>query len=58
MTWDKVDLKRHMTRLTETKNGTARSVPLNFIALAALQKQCSLVASKPADPVFPRPWII
>jgi integrase len=58
MTWDKVDLKRHMTRLIETKNWTARSVLLKFIALAALQEQCSLVANKPADPVFPRPWII
>jgi integrase len=53
LNWDKVDLKRHTIRLTETKNGTARTVPLNSIALAALHEQRSLVDNKAADPVFP-----
>jgi integrase len=53
LTWCQVDLKRHSIRLTETKNGTARSVPLNSVALAALEEQRSLVDHKPEDPVFP-----
>lgn len=53
LTWNQVDLKRRIIRLTETKNGSARNVPLNSIALDALRKQQTLVPRKPADRVFP-----
>lgn len=53
LTWSQVDLKRGVIRLTETKNGSARNVPLNSIARDALGKQQGLVPHKPADPVFP-----
>jgi len=39
--------------LTETKNGSARNVPLNSIALDALRKQQVMVPHKPLDRVFP-----
>jgi integrase len=39
LTWEQVDFKRKMIRLTETKNGSARNVPLNSIALVALESQ-------------------
>lgn len=53
LTWSQVDLKRRVIRLTETKNGSARNVPLNSMALDALRKQQTLVPHKPPDPVFP-----
>lgn len=54
LSWSQVDLKRKIIRLTETKNGSARNIPLNTIAFDALKKQQALVAHKPADPVFPK----
>jgi integrase len=53
LTWSQLDLKRQIVRLTETKNGSARNVPLNSIALEALKKQQTLVPHKPADKIFP-----
>jgi len=53
LAWNQVDLKRGIIRLTETKNGSARNVPLNSIALDALRKQQATVPHKPADRVFP-----
>jgi integrase len=53
LTWSQIDFKRSIIRLTETKNGSARNVPLNSIALDALRKQQSVVPHKPADQVFP-----
>ena len=53
LTWNQVDLKRQIIRLTETKNGSARNVPLNSIALDALKNQQTMVPHKPADRVFP-----
>ena len=38
LTRDQVDLKRRVVRLTETKNGSARTVPLNRAAPAVLQQ--------------------
>jgi integrase len=35
LTWGQVDLDRKIVRLTKTKNGSARNVPLNSIALDA-----------------------
>lgn len=51
--WSQVDLKRKIIRLTQTKNGSARNVPLNSVALDALKAQQKLVPHKPADRVFP-----
>lgn len=53
LTWSQVDLKRRVIRLTETKNGSARNVPINSVTLDALRRQQILVSHKPADPVFP-----
>ena len=44
---------RRIIRLTQTKNGSARNVPLNSAALSALDEQHDRVAHKPADLVFP-----
>ncbi len=55
LTWGQVDLKRKMVRLTKTKNGSARNVPLNSIALAAMSTQREKVPHGPDDMVFPRP---
>ncbi|HTV07205.1 MAG TPA: site-specific integrase [Acidobacteriaceae bacterium] len=53
LTWNEVDLKRNVIRLTETKNGSARNVPLNSIAIDALRAQQKLVPHKPVDKIFP-----
>jgi integrase len=53
--WRQVDLKRKVIRLTQTKNGSARNVPLNSVALDALAKQQAAVPHAASDPVFPRP---
>lgn len=53
LTWNQVDFKRRIIRLTETKNGSARNVPLNSIAFEALRSQQKLVLHKPTDNVFP-----
>ena len=55
LTWEQVDLKRKMIRLTTTKNGSARNVPLNSVALDALKTQQAKVPHTPGDAVFPRP---
>ena len=53
LTWNQVDLKRRIIRLTETKNGSARNVPLNTVAFETIQHQRTKVPHKPADRVFP-----
>jgi integrase len=53
LTWNQADLKRRVIRLPETKNGSARNVPLNSVALSALRTQQKIVPHKPADPIFP-----
>jgi integrase len=55
LTWEQVDLKRKMIRLTQTKNGSARNVPLNSVARDALKAQQAKVPHTPGDTVFPRP---
>ena len=55
LTWGQVDLKRKMIRLTETKNGTARNLPLNSVALEALTQQRATGPHQAVDVVFPRP---
>ena len=54
-TWGQVDLTRKVVRLTKTKNGSARNVPLNSVALDALKAHQQRVPHKPDDMVFPRP---
>lgn len=64
--WNQVDFKRQVIRLTKTKNGSARNVPLNSIALAATRSQWAMVPHGATDPVFPRsgesadyrPWFL
>jgi integrase len=57
--WAQVDLKRRIIRLLQTKDPTGRvqsrprNVPINRIALAALEKQRKLVPHKPNYLVFP-----
>jgi len=53
--WGQVDLKRKVIRLTKTKNGSARNVPLNTVALETLIQQRAAVPHDAGDPVFPRP---
>lgn len=53
LTWNQVDFKRKVIRLTATKNGSARNVPLNTVALRALKIQQAAVDNRPADDVFP-----
>jgi integrase len=55
LTWGQVDFKRRVIRLSHTKNGSARNVPLNSVALKALQAQRETVPHTPDDMVFPRP---
>jgi site-specific recombinase XerD len=52
-TWAQVDLKRRAIDLTETKNGTARTIHLNADALASIES-VRLPGQKPADRVFIR----
>jgi len=53
--WEQVDLKRKVIRLTKTKNGSARNVPLNSVALKAITRQRAAVPHDAGKPVFPRP---
>jgi integrase len=55
LTWAQVDLKRKVVRLTTTKNGSARNVPLNSVTLDALLGQLTIVPHEAEDMVFPRP---
>jgi integrase len=55
LTWAQVDLKRKVVRLTTTKNGSARNVPLNSVTRDALLGQQTIVPHEAEDTVFPRP---
>jgi integrase len=51
--WNQVDFERRQLHLTKTKNGDPRVIPLNSVALAALD-QLKGTEDRPAtDPVFP-----
>jgi integrase len=52
-TWGQVDLERRAIRLTETKNGSARTVHLNADAVAAIDS-LRISGQKSADRLFPR----
>lgn len=51
LTWGQVDFKRKIIRLMQTKNGSARNVPLNVVALAGLQQQKEAVSHDAGEPV-------
>lgn len=55
LTWEQVDMKRKVIRLTQTKNGSARNVPLNSVSLDALKEQRAAVPHGAGEPVFPLP---
>jgi integrase len=55
ITWGQVDFKRRVIHLSQTKNGSARNVPLNRVALEALKLQRDLVEHRPESAVFPLP---
>ena len=57
LTWEEIDFKLKFIRLTQTKNGSARNVPLNSVALTALKEQQVRVSHKSGDTVFPRPGL-
>jgi integrase len=50
LSWAQVKFDRRLIRLTKTKNGSARNVPLNSVALAALESQRAMVTHKAATP--------
>lgn len=53
--WGQMDLKRKVIRLIVTKNGSARNVPLNSVALETLTQHRDTVPHVASDMVFPRP---
>jgi integrase len=55
LSWSQVDFKTKKIRLEKTKNGTKRDVPLNSVALDALNQQQAAVPHAARDMVFPRP---
>jgi len=64
--WAQVDFNRRLISLTKTNNGSARNLPLNSAALAALESQRAMVPHKSPKVVFPRsgqnadyrPWFL
>jgi integrase len=55
VTWSQVDLERRTIRLTDTKNGSARTVLLEANALAAIGP-LKTAEKKPSDLVFQAEW--
>jgi integrase len=51
--WNQVDFERRQLHLTRTKNGDSRTIPLNSIALNALQELQGGKTWPATDPVFP-----
>jgi integrase len=51
--WSQVDFERRQLHLIRTKNGDSRTIPLNAIALAALQQLQGRKGRPGTDPVFP-----
>ena len=52
LTRDQVDLDRRIVRLTETKNGSARTVPLNREAVAVLEQAMDFGAAPDDTPLI------
>jgi integrase len=57
LSWGQIDFTRKMIRLATTKNGSPRNVPLNSVAVQALEAQKAAVTHRPGDVVFPRPGL-
>ena len=51
--WNQVDFVRRQVHLIRTKNGDSRTIPLNAIALSALQQLHGGKSRPGTDPVFP-----
>ena len=51
--WRQVDFERRQLHLLRTKNGDPRTIPLNAVALAALQQMRGEKNRPGAEPVFP-----
>ncbi|MGD0941280.1 MAG: site-specific integrase [Terracidiphilus sp.] len=51
--WNQVDFERRQLHLHKTKNGDPRTIPLNAVALGALNRLRGSVKAKAADPIFP-----
>ena len=51
--WNQVDFERRQLHLIRTKNGDSRTIPLNAVALGALQELQGGQARPRTDPVFP-----
>jgi integrase len=51
--WNQVDFARKQLHLIRTKNGDSRTIPLNSIALGALQELRGKETRPGTDPVFP-----
>jgi integrase len=51
--WNQIDFERRQLHLTKTKNGDPRVIPLNAVALAALDQLNGKKTRPGTDPVFP-----
>jgi integrase len=51
--WNQVDFERRQLHLIRTKNGDSRTIPLNAVALGALQELRSGQPRPETGPVFP-----
>jgi integrase len=51
--WNQVDFERRQLHLTKTKNGDPRVIPLNTVALAALDQLNGKKTRPATEPVFP-----
>jgi hypothetical protein len=51
--WDQVDFERRQVHLPKTKNGDPRTIPLNAVTLAALNRHRGNGRAKASDLVFP-----
>ena len=56
MRWNQGSFERRQIHLPKTKNGHPRTIPLNTVALAALEKMRGEGAPLGAAPVFPSTW--
>lgn len=56
MRWNQVSFERRQIHLPKTKNGHPRTIPLNTVGLAALEKMRADGAPLGTAPVFPSTW--
>lgn len=53
--WNRVDLERRQIHLDRTKNGEARTIPLNAVAMSALEQLLAEKHRPASERVFPSP---